>query len=194
MDTIKQLRKTLKQKRASQAPALQKLRSRQAIEQLCQSRQFRAARHIALYIPVRGEADPTTLKQCAHPRQQFYLPVLAPCPSQGLIFVRWDKQTRFRPNRFRIPEPVLRSSQIRRPSALDLVIVPLVGFDERGTRLGMGGGYYDRSFAFRRRNKSHKLPFLMGFSYSFQQTSPLERHWWDVPLDAVCTEQQIRVF
>ncbi len=193
--STKLLRKQLKQQRASLSPARQRALSQQAALRLARSRPFRAARHIGLYLPVRGEADPTTLyHHYAHPLQHFYLPVLALSKQQGLVFVAWTEQTRFRKNRFNIPEPVMTASNTRSPTTLDLVITPLLGFDATGTRLGMGGGFYDRSFAFKRRLPKRTSPRLVGFAYAFQQASQLERQSWDVPLDAVCTDTQLLVF
>jgi 5-formyltetrahydrofolate cyclo-ligase len=74
------------------------------------------------------------------------------------------------------------------PLALDLVLTPLVGFDHKGNRLGMGGGYYDRSFAFLLRRQNWKKPRLVGLAYDFQQLDKLPAKNWDVPLTAVATD------
>src|SRR5690606_17806228 len=91
------------------------------------------------------------------------------------------------PNRFGIPEPVIDGGALLEPAALDLVVVPLVGFDARCHRLGMGGGWYDRSFAFRHARPAP--PLLAGAGFAFQQVDgELPREAWDVQLDAVCTD------
>jgi len=74
------------------------------------------------------------------------------------------------------------------PGRLDLVIMPLLGFDPRGGRLGMGGGYYDSHFAFRRHGWRHRKPWLLGLGYDVQRCDRLVLNPWDVPLDAVLTE------
>jgi 5-formyltetrahydrofolate cyclo-ligase len=137
---------------------------------------------------VRGEADPRSVRKQALPHQRFYLPVLSPFKDGRLWFVRWNAQTRFRLNRFRIPEPYPRYRDSRPASWLDLVITPLVAFDHTGTRMGMGGGFYDRTFSFKRTHPTSKRPCLCGFAYSFQQVSHLIRQPWDIPLDIVSSE------
>ena len=73
---------------------------------------------------------------------------------------------------------------------LDVVIAPLVAFDESLNRLGMGGGYYDRTFAFRKRARVLRRPVLIGVAYSFQRVDRLQPENWDVPLDVVITEKE----
>ncbi len=194
LSNLTNLRKRLKKQRATLSKTEQQALSRQAVSHLRRSRLFRSARNIAIYLPVRGEADPTSLRLCAHSYQRFYLPVLSPSSSQGLIFVEWSSTTRFRQNRFNIPEPLMASSPTLAPAKLDLVITPLLGFDHHGSRLGMGGGFYDRSFAFKRRRQPQTSPRLVGFAYQFQQVAQLDRQPWDVPLDAICTNTQLISF
>lgn len=183
------LRRTIQRQRAALPQAIQAKHSRQAVQHLTTQRAFRHARHIALYLPVRGEADPREVRKYALARQRFYLPVLSPLKDGRLWFVRWDANTRFRLNRFRIPEPYPRYRDSRPAAWLDLVIVPLVAFDHTGTRMGMGGGFYDRTFGFKRTRSVHKRPYLCGFAYGFQQVSQLLRQTWDVPLDSLSSEQ-----
>ena len=187
--TVATLRKQLKKQRANLTKQQQAQRSSRAVQYIQRSAAFRSARHIAIYLPVRGETDPVTLRRFANPRQKLYLPVLSPYKPHGLVFVRWDKRTKFRNNRFNIPEPLIRRNQMKSARSLDLVVMPLLAFDIKGNRLGMGGGFYDRSFAFKRR-KGHytKRPYLSGIAYQFQQVKHLTRQVWDIPLDAISTE------
>ena len=182
------LRQQLRQQRNKLDPQAKQTLSRQITRHVRQSRLFRNARHIALYLPVRGEADPRLLRTFGLPHQTFYLPVLSPFGDKRLWFVRWDKHTRFRNNPFRIPEPYPPHKGKRPARWLDMVITPLVAFDKHGSRLGMGGGYYDRTFAFKRWCTAPKRPLLCGFAYGFQQTTALSRQPWDIPLDAIATE------
>ncbi len=193
MDT-RTLRRQLQRQRASQPLVLQQTLSARMVQHLRRSALFRQARHIALYLPVRGEADPRALRRQTHPQQYFYLPVLAPCRKGELWFVRWDAHTRFRQNRFRIPEPYPHYRRQCNARHLDLVITPLVGFDTTGTRMGMGGGFYDRTFAFKRRARQALRPRLIGYAFDFQNVSQLTRQTWDVALDAVVTESGLRYF
>lgn len=119
------------------------------------------------------------------PRECIYcLPVL--CDDQRLRFAPWRPGDALVSNRHGIPEPDLSPSALLDAASLSLVVVPLVGFDEHGHRLGMGGGWYDRSFAFR--HESAPPPYLVGAAFALQQLPPLAAESWDVRLDAVCTE------
>jgi len=121
------------------------------------------------------------------PRACVYcLPVL--CDDQRLRFAPWQPGNALVSNRFGIPEPDLAPSSLLEAEALSLVIMPLVGFDERGNRLGMGGGWYDRSFAFRHERTAP--PYLVGAAFAMQQVPSFAAEAWDVRLDAVCTEQR----
>ncbi|MCB1639480.1 MAG: 5-formyltetrahydrofolate cyclo-ligase, partial [Thiothrix sp.] len=184
----------LKTRRRLLSPQEQHACAQQAVQHLLGEGAFRAARNIAIYLPVRGEISPLALRHPANPRQRFYLPVLSPCRHQGLLFLRWHAGTRFRTNRYRIDEPKLQSHHLLPARQLDLVITPLLGFDAIGKRLGMGGGYYDRSFAFKLRQHSHPRPLLLGFAYAFQQVETLAHRPWDIPLDGVVTERGLKWF
>ncbi|WP_020395839.1 5-formyltetrahydrofolate cyclo-ligase [Thiolinea disciformis] len=182
----KLLRQELKRRRSALSSLQQANHSQQALRHLLNQPRIRSARLIALYWPVRGEISPLQLKTLALPQQRLYLPIVRRLASP-LLFVRWTKYTRFQTNRFHIPEPWPRYKQAIAAKSLDIVLMPLVAFDEQGTRLGMGGGFYDRSFAFKQKRR-FKRPLLVGFAYQFQRVSQLERASWDIALDAVVTE------
>lgn len=188
LPTNQQLRRAIRQQRASLPHHEQQHLSRQATRHLSTQTLFRNARHIAIYLPVKGEADPTFLRKLARPQQTFYLPVLSPFADNRLWFVRWDKHTRFRLNRFQIPEPIPHWRHSRPARWLDLVVTPLVAFDKHGTRMGMGGGFYDRTFAFKHQQIRTHHPHLCGFAYAFQQAEHLLRQPWDVPLDSAVSD------
>lgn len=188
------LRKQLRQQRLALSKSQQQHMSSLAIQRLQRSALFRSARNIAIYLPVRGEIDPSQLPDFGRAGQQFYLPVLSLYKQHGLVFVRWNKRTRFRLNQYQIPEPIIRYSQLKSARKLDLVVMPLLAFDRTGSRLGMGGGYYDRSFAFKMRTGQTRKPTLLGIAYQFQQVESLPGQPWDVPLDAIVTETQLIKF
>ena len=77
---------------------------------------------------------------------------------------------------------------------LDLVLMPLVGFDSTGSRLGMGGGFYDRSFAFLRRRQKWRKPNLIGAAFDCQKVEQIDGQSWDVPLSGVMTESGVELF
>jgi len=72
-----------------------------------------------------------------------------------------------------------------------MVITPLVAFDSKGNRMGMGGGYYDRSFAWRRNRQHWKGPLLVGYAYELQKTRRLDNKSWDIVMDAIVTENTL---
>ncbi|EMD98535.1 MULTISPECIES: 5-formyltetrahydrofolate cyclo-ligase [Stutzerimonas stutzeri subgroup] len=184
------LRRRLRHARRQLTPAQQRLAARRLYRQLAQHPWFRRARHIALYLPNDGEIDPRLLLHAAQRRgKATYLPVLNPWPRTRMVFQRIEPSERLRRNRFGIPEPMIRTARQRRVWALDLLLMPLVGFDGNGGRLGMGGGFYDRSLAYRAmRKKSHK-PTLLGLAHECQRVDRLPLESWDVALQATVTDQ-----
>jgi 5-formyltetrahydrofolate cyclo-ligase len=120
--------------------------------------------------------------------QQFLLPVTG--PGRQLRFAPWKPGDAVEANRYGIPEPVL-PGELFEPFQLDLVLVPLLGFDRRGNRLGHGGGYYDRGFAFLNEQVRPTEPLLVGIAYAFQELPEVDEQDWDVPLDFVATEREL---
>ena len=114
----------------------------------------------------------------------YCLPVL--CDDQVLRFAPWRSGDPLVSNRYGIPEPDVAAASLLDATELSLVVLPLVGFDSRGNRLGMGGGWYDRSFAFRHERAAP--PYLVGVGFALQQIEVAQPQAWDVRLDAVCTE------
>ena len=120
--------------------------------------------------------------------QQFLLPVIG--AGRQLRFAPWKAGDGVQPNRYGIPEPV-DPPELLEPFQIDLVLVPLLGFDRRGNRLGHGGGYYDRSFAFLNEQVRPTEPLLVGIAYAFQELPEVEEEDWDVPLDVIATEREL---
>lgn len=150
--------------------------------------EFRRARRIAAYVGRKGEIDPMPLLHLAHTMgKHCYLPVLHPFLPGRLWFVPWSPGTPMRLNRFDIPEPVFDRDRICKPRWLDLVITPLLGFDKQCHRLGMGGGFYDRTFAQTRHAKFTSKPCLVGVAHDVQRCETLPVAPWDVALHDVIT-------
>jgi 5-formyltetrahydrofolate cyclo-ligase len=150
------------------------------------------SQRIACYFSINGEVDCAPIIAEAWDRdRQVFLPVL----KRGeLVFAHFRPESRLLTNRFGIPEPVCRKAEILRPNELDVVLCPLVAFDMRGNRLGMGGGYYDRSFRFVAQRRNWLRPRLVGLGYEFQKTSKIEAYNWDQPLNNAVTEKRIYAF
>lgn len=186
-----QLRRVLRQRRRALSRSQQRSAARNLYRQLAQSPQFRRARHIALYLANDGEIDPRPLLAAAQKRgKRTYLPVLSAWPRTKMVFQRVTRHEKLAGNRFRILEPSPHRKRQRKLWALDLVLLPLVGFDDRGGRLGMGGGFYDRSLAYLRMRKNWHKPTLLGLAHECQRVDELAMASWDVPLQATVTDRR----
>jgi 5-formyltetrahydrofolate cyclo-ligase len=185
-----QLRRLLRQARRALTPAQQRQAAQGLYRQLAQHPMFRRARHIALYLPNDGEIDPRLLLRAAQRRgKATYLPVLSPWPRTKMVFQRIRPGEQLHPNRFRILEPRIDVARQRKVWALDLVLLPLVGFDDVGGRLGMGGGFYDRSLAYLARRKLWRKPTLLGLAHECQKVERLAQASWDVPLQGTVSDR-----
>ncbi len=170
MTDLRSLRQDLRTQRRTLDEFEQSHKSQCAVQQLARHRLFRAAQHIACYLPNDGELDVTSLiDQAWAMGKTVYLPVLSSIHRNHLHFLPYRPDDELIRNQFGIPEPVIRSRRVIDLKRLDLVLMPLVGFDSRGNRLGMGGGFYDRSFAFLRRRQCWFKPGLLGVAYDFQE-------------------------
>ena len=186
------LRLQLKRIRGALSAAERAAATAAAVQRVLRLAQFRRARRVAAYVGSKSELNPMPLLELAADlHKQCFLPVLHPFRSGRLWFCRWRPGDRLVPNRFGIPEPLTGAEDVIATRRLDLVIVPLLGFDKSCQRLGMGGGYYDRSFAFVHHLKHARRPFLLGFAHESQLVDSLQTQPWDVPLDAVVTNKRL---
>ncbi|SEQ72252.1 5-formyltetrahydrofolate cyclo-ligase [Pseudomonas sp. NFACC02] len=186
-----QLRRLLRKVRRALNRAEQRQAAQGLYRQLAQNPLFRRARHVSLYLPMDGEIDPRLLLREAQRRgKKTYLPVLSAWPRTKMVFQRVKPGEKFRPNRFRIPEPRIDARKQRKIWALDLILMPLVGFDDQGGRLGMGGGFYDRSLAYQARRKAWQKPVLLGLAHECQKVGKLAVASWDVPLQGTVSDKR----
>jgi len=143
---------------------------------------------IALYCPLRDELGVAAIARLAHRHgAELYLPRLTDRRHHRMSFV--EAHGPLRANRLGILEP--SGARTIPARGLDLVFLPLLGFDTAGMRLGMGGGYYDRAFAFLRLRHSWRRPKLIGIGFAVQRVAPLARASHDLHLDAVVTEEGV---
>jgi 5-formyltetrahydrofolate cyclo-ligase len=159
--------------------------------QICRNRVFVNSNHLACYLANDGEIDPQWIIERAWQiNKHVYLPVLSPL-GHRLYFAPYQPDSRLCANRFGIPEPDCHPRDWRSAQQLDLILLPLVAFDDTGNRLGMGGGFYDRSLAYRQSRKHWLKPRLFGLAHELQKTGQLDTRSWDIPLDGIATEKSI---
>lgn len=194
MSSAVSLRRQLRARRAALSPAEQRNHARSLARLLGRQSVFLRADRVGAYWSGNGEIDPFPLLRLAHTRHKHcFLPVLRPHPRRTLWFLAYRPGDPLKKNRYGIPEPRLRNRRVRLSRALDLLLVPLVGFDADCNRMGMGGGYYDRTLAYLRQRKRWRRPLLVGVAHECQRVDALETNSWDVPLDMVATEERIYV-
>jgi 5-formyltetrahydrofolate cyclo-ligase len=183
-----ELRRDLRARRR-QLPAAERMAAALALPQRLRGvTALQQAGYVAGYWAVDGELSLHALLM-GRPPFVYCLPCLREDGSLG--FAPWRTGDPLRSNRFGIPEPeIARSSQLE-PEQMHCVLLPLVGFDRRGGRLGAGGGYYDRSFAFLNTRSRPPAPQLIGVAYGFQQLESFAAKPWDVALDYVVTEREL---
>lgn len=145
---------------------------------------------IGAYWAVRGELPLSHALSAMYRRGQIvFLPVLA--SDEQLRFSPWLPGEPLAANRFGIPEPEKNGASVIDAHGLDVVLVPLLAFDRRGHRLGSGGGWYDRSFAFLENCPRPAKTVLVGVGYSFQELPMLEVKSHDVRMDYIATEHEL---
>jgi 5-formyltetrahydrofolate cyclo-ligase len=189
------LRQNLRARRRALSADEQHQAARRLAVNLTGTRLFLTSRRVACYLPNDGEIDSApVIEHIRRLRKILYLPVLSRLSHDRLWFAEAGPKTKLVPNRFGIPEPVVKSRDLIRAQELDLILLPLVGFDDRGNRLGMGGGFYDRSLEFLRHRQHWHKPHLLGIAYDFQRINGLKADPWDVPLQGVITDQAIYLF
>lgn len=141
-------------------------------------------KRVALYLSNDGEISPHLLREIFWQQNiETYLPVVQ---GKQLTFARYCEETVWQENIFGIKEPM--TTEYLSGNELDIVLLPLVGFDSKGGRLGMGGGFYDRTFANKRADEK---PLLIGLAHDCQEVKSLPIEGWDVPLQGIISPTQI---
>ncbi len=183
------LRSSIRRQRLQITAAQQRQHASLVCKNLSRLRQFQKARRIALYLSANGELDPAPISTISRrASKQLYLPVLHPFRHGRLFFCEWREYAPLQPNRFGILEPSCHGNAAKPLRSLDLILVPLVAFDAACQRIGMGGGYYDRTLGKPRGSSTWKRPYLIGIAHELQRVPAIKSQKWDVPLDAVVTE------
>ena len=179
-----ELRRDLRARRTALTPGVRLAAADAVARHLGERDHLREPGYVGGYWAVNGELPLHAVQLRLAPGQVWCLPLVQ--HDGGLRFAPWRAGDPMQPNRYGIPEPVLAPESTLSPDQLQWALLPLLGFDRGGARLGMGGGYYDRAFAFRR--QASAPPLLVGVGYGFQELAGIQAQDWDVPLDAIVTE------
>lgn len=146
------------------------------------------AQTVAVFLSFDGELDTQPLiEQLWQAGKRVYLPVLHPFSAGNLLFLHYHPQSQLVTNRLKISEPKLDVRDVLPLDQLDVLITPLVAFDEHGQRLGMGGGFYDRTL---QNWQAHGIQ-PVGYAHDCQQVEALPVEEWDIPLPAVVTPAKV---
>ncbi|HTB28894.1 MAG TPA: 5-formyltetrahydrofolate cyclo-ligase [Steroidobacteraceae bacterium] len=188
------LRKELRRNRRSLNPAEHARRSRMAAAFVARLAAFKSGARIAIYLPFDGEADPVALAAAARRRGiRLYVPVVVDLAHRRLRFYPLAGKTRRGTFGISIPHGIAHRHALA-PRWFDLIVVPSVGVDADGRRLGMGGGFYDRALGFRRHRRHWPGPRLVGLAFDCQRAASVFAEAFDVRLDALATESGLQHF
>lgn len=189
---LKRIRQQIRDSRKAIASEYAQQASYKFSERFAELPAYQSAKTVAGFLPFDGEANPLPLMDRALLEgKQVFVPIIIG-KGKPLLFASWTRQTQLRKNSFGIDEPAVTREQMIEARELDFVITPLVAFDDSCNRLGVGGGYYDRSFAFLN-GEAERTVCLAGIAYELQCVAQLPRSEWDVRLDAVVTELKVRL-
>ncbi|EKO3391714.1 5-formyltetrahydrofolate cyclo-ligase [Vibrio fluvialis] len=185
-----ELRKLVRQQRNQLSSDIQYQASQDLICRFAALPEMQTCHHIALYLSTDGELDTQPLIEWLWSQgKAVYLPVLHPFSAGHLLFLHYQSSTPMTYNKFGILEPKLDQTLVKPVKELDLICTPLVAFDSHGHRLGMGGGYYDRTLAHWFKTGEGAQP--MGLAHDCQHVEQLPTEAWDIPLPKIITPSQI---
>lgn len=183
-----QIRQTIRQARRQLTPEEQKIAAEQAKLNALQHPKIAQAKNIALFLSFDGEINTQPLIDALwQQNKQVYIPVLHPFSAHHLLFLHYRPDTQLVKNRFNIAEPPLDVRDVLPPEQLDVMLIPLVAFDSQGQRLGMGGGFYDRTLENWRQSGFYPI----GLAHDCQQVEQLPIAPWDIPLPEIITPKKI---
>lgn len=193
----KTLRISLRKARKNLSHDIQLFAEKQVARQLASCEFITSSSTIACYLSNDGEVSLSSFIaaqwQCADTRvTRITLPVIHPINKGHLLMLAYTRSTQMTENKYGIVEPTLTCNSIEPVKDHNVILMPLVGFDRQGNRLGMGGGYYDRTLSSVRNEK--KRPKLVGIAHDCQEVNELPAQPWDVPLDAIVTPTRILHF
>jgi len=182
------LRRELMARRAGLSAEAVSTASEDALSLIRSLAEWRQAREVLVYWPVRGEVDVRPLVAELWQRGcRVLMPRCRPDAYGEMDIACAACEDELVPGPFTLMEPDAGKCPPVDHCSPDMALIPGVCFDRRGYRLGFGGGYYDRLLA----TEGMKRPLLLGIGYSFQLVESLPVQPWDMPVDIVCTEEEL---
>ena len=185
------LRQLIRQKRRDLSVQAQAEAAKQLNERLQRCERVLNADTIAIYLTNDGELDTSPFIQwCWQQGKTVCLPRIHPFNANQLLFIRYQAKSQMQANRFGINEPILSCLDVIPLNTIDIMFTPLVAFDSSGARLGMGGGFYDRTLSqwhqsFINDETTHLWP--IGLAHDCQQVESIPIEYWDVPIPEIIT-------
>lgn len=191
----KALRAALRARRKSVDRLERRRAARQLVRWALHHRLLARGKWLGFYLPAKAEVDVTPLLIRAMAMgARCFLPVVPGRGRRKLWFSQYGARAEWVLNRYGIPENRHPLATTLRASRLQTLFTPLLGFDARGYRIGMGGGYYDATLAHLRQSSRWRRPRVIGVAFSLQEVEWAPNDPWDVPLDGVLTERGYRRF
>lgn len=192
---LKKIRGAIRSNRKSVGAPLRKQWNGQISNRILETPEYRESERVAGFLAFDGEADPRcVMDQAIEDGKQVFVPIMQG-KTDPLIFIEWFPDTQLQKNRFGIEEPVVGKNLIVPATSLELVITPLVAFDAVCNRIGVGGGFYDRTFEFLKQRDDpaeHASGIaLLGFAFELQKLDAIHAQPWDVGLTGVATESRV---
>ena len=176
------IRQAIRQKRRELSPQQRNNAQRIIYQKIETHPALNQAKNIAIFLSFDGEVDTKPIIEYLwQQNKSVYLPITHPICKNHLLFLNYTANTPLIKNHFGIFEPELNVNNVIPFAQLDIVFTPLVAFDERGYRMGMGGGYYDRALA--NYQKQQILP--IGLAFACQKVAKLDNQPWDIKLPEI---------
>ena len=182
------LRARIKEKRKQLSDESLNLLGNDILKNIQGSISFEGHERISTYFSMNNEADTSELNNYLWDiNKDLFLPKIK---QDTLLFSGYSKDQKLSLNDYGIPEPEHNNEKLIQAEQFDLMFIPLVAFDSKCNRIGMGGGYYDKTLAFKKESEKKSKPLLIGLAYEFQKIDTIEKNAWDIPMDAIITENK----
>jgi 5-formyltetrahydrofolate cyclo-ligase len=187
----KRIRRLIRTRRKQLSSLQQQNAALQLSHKLLNKVQPNHHKRIALFLSMDGEINTQPAIEALWQAQvEVYVPVIHPFNSQQMLFIRYQKQTPLIRSPLGMMEPALDCSQVCPLAELDIIFTPLVAFDVQGNRLGMGGGFYDRTLQYHYQQQ-RTTPQVIGIAHDCQKVDSLPTEPWDIPLREIITPSRL---